>query len=167
MAGIAMVFCRTEALEKIKAYPMRSYYLNLWDQYSHFEKTGQTRFTPPVQTLYALRQAVIETRAETIAKRYERYRSCRDILVSAVKELGLSLLLPEEAQSKLITAVIEPSSPAYCFTEFHDLARKQGFTIYPGKLSEARTFRIASIGDIRESEMERFTDFLSEYIKRL
>ncbi|MDR1178142.1 MAG: aminotransferase class V-fold PLP-dependent enzyme, partial [Spirochaetaceae bacterium] len=106
MAGIAMVFCEKKALEKIKDYPMRSYYLNLWDQYSHFEKTGQTRFTPPVQTLYALRQAIIETRAETIAKRYERYAACWRILVRTVKELGLSMLLPEEAQSKLITAII-------------------------------------------------------------
>ncbi|MDR1904092.1 MAG: aminotransferase class V-fold PLP-dependent enzyme, partial [Treponema sp.] len=65
MAGTAFVFCRRESLERTRNYPMRSYYLNLWDQYSHFKKTGQTRFTPPVQTLYALRQAIIETKVET------------------------------------------------------------------------------------------------------
>ncbi|MDR0388996.1 MAG: 2-aminoethylphosphonate--pyruvate transaminase [Spirochaetaceae bacterium] len=167
MAGTAMVFCRKEALEKIKSYPMRSYYLNLWDQYSHFEKTGQTRFTPPVQTLYALRQAIIEAKTETIAKRYERYSACWKILVRAVRELKLSMLLPEEAQSKLITAIVEPDSPAYSFNELHDRGREQGFTIYPGKLSDAATFRIANIGDIRESEMERFTVFLAEYMKGL
>jgi 2-aminoethylphosphonate-pyruvate transaminase len=47
MAGVAFVFCRTEALEATQSYPMRNYYLNLYDQYRHFKKTRQTRFTPP------------------------------------------------------------------------------------------------------------------------
>jgi aspartate aminotransferase-like enzyme len=39
MAGVGFVFCRKEALEKTAAYPMRNYYLNLWDQHTHFKKT--------------------------------------------------------------------------------------------------------------------------------
>ncbi|MDL2229264.1 2-aminoethylphosphonate--pyruvate transaminase, partial [Treponema sp. OttesenSCG-928-L16] len=164
MAGVAFVFCRKEALEKIRDYPMRSYYLNLWDQYAYFSKTGQTRFTPPVQTLYALRQAIIETKAETIAKRYERYAACWDVLVRGVRKIGLKMLVPEAAQSKLITAIIEPDSPKYNFDDMHDKARGLGFTIYPGKLFGADTFRIANIGDIRPDEMERFVTFLEEYM---
>jgi 2-aminoethylphosphonate-pyruvate transaminase len=167
MAGAAFVFCRGEALEKIRDYPMRSYYLNLWDQYAHFKKTGQTRFTPPVQTLYALRQAVIEAKLEGIEGRYRRYSACWEELVRGVKELGLSMLVPEAAQSRLITAVIDPPSPRYNFEEFHDLARRSGFTIYPGKLSAANTFRIANIGDIRIDEMKRFVGILAEYIRGL
>ncbi|MDR1900501.1 MAG: 2-aminoethylphosphonate--pyruvate transaminase [Treponema sp.] len=164
MAGAAFVFCRGEALDRIREYPMRGYYLNLWDQYDHFKKTGQTRFTPPVQTLYALRQAIIETKIETIPARYRRLSACWEILVRGIKELGLKMLVPEEAQSKLITAVIDPPSPRYRFEELHDLARLRGFTIYPGKLSDASTFRIANIGDIRPEEMKRFTGVLKEYI---
>jgi 2-aminoethylphosphonate-pyruvate transaminase len=108
MAGVAFVFCRNEALEKIAAYPMRNYYLNLWDQYTHFKKTKQTRFTPPVQTIYALRQAIIETKIEGIENRYARYVSCWNELVKSVKKLNLRMLLPEEIQSKLITAIVEP-----------------------------------------------------------
>ena len=167
MAGVAFVFCRKEALERIKEYPMRSYYLNLWDQYTYFKKTHQTRFTPPVQIMYALRQAIIETKLETIEGRYARYSACWDILVESVKRLGLSMLVPEKAQSKLITAIIEPDSPKYSFNAFHDLARERGFTIYPGKLSDANTFRIANIGDIRPEEMRIFTEVLETYIKSL
>jgi 2-aminoethylphosphonate-pyruvate transaminase len=167
MAGAAFVFCRKDALEKTKTYPMRNYYLNLWDQYAHFRKTRQTRFTPPVQTLYALRQAIIEAKLETIAGRYGRYSACWDILVAAVKRLGLKMLVPQEAQSKLITAIIEPDSPRYSFDTLHDTARAEGFTIYPGKLSDAATFRIANIGDIRPSEMERFTRILERYMEGL
>jgi 2-aminoethylphosphonate-pyruvate transaminase len=167
MAGVAFVFCRKEALEKIRDYPMRSYYLNLWDQYACFKKNGQTRFTPPVQALYALRQAVIEAKLESIEGRYRRYSACWEELVRGVKELGLSMLVPEAAQSRLITAVIDPPSPLYSFEELHDLARRSGFTIYPGKLSDADTFRIANIGDIQVDEMKRFVGILAEYIRGL
>lgn len=163
MAGVAFVFCRREALEKTKDYPMRSYYLNLWDQYAHFKKTGQTRFTPPVQTLYALRQAILEAETETVQARYARYCACWEILAEAVKRIGLQMLVPEELQSKLITAVLEPDWPAYDFNTFHDLAREAGFTVYPGKLSDANTFRVANIGDIRPAEMEAFCELMEYY----
>ncbi|MDR2343178.1 MAG: 2-aminoethylphosphonate--pyruvate transaminase [Spirochaetaceae bacterium] len=167
MAGAAFVFCRRDALEKTKAYPMRSYYLNLWDQYAHFKKTRQTRFTPPVQTLYALRQAIIETKLETITSRYARYSACWEILVRAVKSCRLKMLVPEEAQSRLITAIIEPESPRYRFEDLHGLAREAGFTIYPGKLIDAATFRIANIGDIQPCEMAEFTGVLKRYLENL
>jgi 2-aminoethylphosphonate-pyruvate transaminase len=167
MAGVALVFCRKEAVERIKDYPMRNYYLNLWDQYSHFKKTKQTRFTPPVQTLYALRQAIIETKLETIEKRYARYTACWVELVKAVKRLNLRMLVPEDAQSKLITAIIDPPFANYSFDTLHDRARSHGFTIYPGKLSDANTFRIANIGDIQVDEMVRFTEILEAYMQEI
>ena len=167
MAGIALVFCRKEALENIKSYPMRNYYLNIWDQYEYFKKTKQTRFTPPVQTFYSLRQAIIEAKIETIEGRFTRYSSCWDELIKSVKKLNLEMLVPLEHQSKLITAIIEPSSSKYNFEIFHDLALSYGFTIYPGKLSNANTFRIANIGDIKPEEMKRFTEIMEDYFKGL
>jgi 2-aminoethylphosphonate-pyruvate transaminase len=167
MAGAAFVLCRKEALEKIRDYPMRSYYLNLWDEYTHFQKTGRTRFTPPVQTLYALRQALIETRAETVPARYRRLSACHEILVRGIREAGLAMPVPEAAQSRLITAVLDPPSPRYRFEEFHDRARRQGFTIHSGNLSGAGTFRIANTGDICPEEMARFTGILKEYVEEL
>ena len=167
MAGAAFVFCRKDALEKTRTYLMRNYYLNLWDQYAYFKKNRQTRFTPPVQTLYALRQAIIEAKLETIAGRYARYSACWEILVQAVKSLSLKMLVPEEAQSRLITAIIEPASPRYRFEALHSLARDAGFTIYPCKLSNAATFRIANIGDIQPAEMTEFTGVLKRYLETL
>jgi 2-aminoethylphosphonate-pyruvate transaminase len=85
----------------------------------------------------------------------------------AVKKLGLKMLVPESAQSKLITTIIEPPSSKYSFDDFHDLARSKGFTIYPGKLSDANTFRIANIGDIQPEEMSAFTELLEEYMRSI
>lgn len=167
MAGACFVFCNRKELEKLKNEPMRTYYMNLYDQYQYFAKTKQTRFTPPVQVLYALRQAIIETKQETIAKRYERYSTCWNVLQQGVEELGLQMLVDTKYQSKLITAILEPKHEHYSFDEFHDRARDLGFTIYPGKLGNIDTFRIANIGDIQVHEMERFVQFMKEYFTSL
>jgi len=167
MAGVGFVFCRKDALAKTANYPMRNYYLNLWDQHTWFQKTGQTRFTPPVQSLYALKQAIIETKQEGIENRYKRYADCWNILVQAVKNCGLDMLVPQEIQSKLITAIIEPETSKYSFDTLHDLARENGFTIYPGKLSGANTFRIANIGDIQPEEMKTFCELMEKYMRSI
>ena len=164
MAGVGFVICNKAELEKTKDYPMRNYYFNLYDQYAYFAKTHQTRFTPPVQTMYALRQAVLETKQETVQRRYERYTACWNILVAAVKKLGLKMLVKEEHQSHFITAILEPETPKYSFDALHDFAAEHSFTIYPGKLGNIDTFRIANIGDIQPEEMRRFTVKLEEYM---
>ena len=165
MAGIGFVVCNKKALEATKDIPIRNYYLNLWDQYQYFQKTHQTRFTPPVQTFYALRQAIIEAQVETIEKRTKRYTDCWKILVETVKKLGLKMLVAEENQSHLITAILEPESSKYSFDSLHDFAKAHEFTIYPGKLGNINTFRIANIGDIQPSEMKSFCIKLEEYMK--
>ncbi len=167
MAGVCFVICKKTELEKTKDIPMRNYYLNLYDQYQYFKKNSQTRFTPPVQTLYALRQAILETKQETVERRYSRYTECWEILVEAVKSLGLKMLVREEHQSHFITAILEPECDSYSFDALHDFAKNRGFTIYPGKLGDINTFRIANIGDIHPADMRRFTEILKEYMNGL
>jgi 2-aminoethylphosphonate-pyruvate transaminase len=74
------------------------------------------------------------------------------------------MLVKEEEQSHLIAAIFEPETEKYNFDALHDLARKHGFTIYPGKLGNINTFRIANIGDIKPHEMQRFTEVLKNYL---
>ena len=73
MAGVSFVIAEKELLVNTKSIKPRNLYLNLYNQYEYFQKNYQMRFTPPVQVLYALKQAIIETKAETIERRYERY----------------------------------------------------------------------------------------------
>jgi 2-aminoethylphosphonate-pyruvate transaminase len=167
MAGIGFVVCKREELIKTKDIPMRNYYLNLYDQYAYFTKTGQTRFTPPVQTLYALRQAIIETKQETVEGRWRRYTACWKILVDAVKKYNLKMLVEEKSQSHLITAIFDPDTPLYNFDALHDFSRERGWTIYPGKLGNINTFRIANIGNIQPHEMAGFVQILGEYLSSI
>ncbi len=164
MAGIGFVVCNKEKLLEQKDWPMRNYYLNLYDQYKYFLETKQTRFTPPVQTLYALRQAITETKVETIEKRFVRFTECWKILVTALDKMGLKMLVNREHQSHFITAILIPETPQYNFNALHDFARSKGFTIYPGKLGNIDTFRIANMGDIKPREMEEFVVVLETYM---
>ena len=167
MAGVGFVVCKRAELLKQKDWPMRNYYLNLYDQYKYFLETKQTRFTPPVQTFYALRQAIIETKVETVQKRYERFTACWEILVKALDDIGLKMLVDRKYQSHFITAILIPDTPKYSFNALHDYAKSFNFTIYPGKLGNIDTFRIANMGDIKPKEMERFTKVLRDYMKSI
>ena len=60
MTGLSFIVGNREMIEKSAGYPKRSYYCNLYLQYHFFETTGEMHFTPPVQTIYAARQAIDE-----------------------------------------------------------------------------------------------------------
>ena len=163
MAGISFVIADKNALNETKEIKPRNLYLNLYKQYSFFKENYQMRFTPPVQVLYALKQAILEAEKETIEKRNKRYEKCCDILWKGLDELKLKRLVKDSDSSKLLTSIIEPSNEKYNFNEFHDYLRSKGFTIYPGKISSQNTFRIANIGDIYPENIKKFVEVMKEY----
>lgn len=55
MTGLSYVIGNTELIEASKDYTTRSYYTNLYMQYSFIKEKGEMHFTPPVQTIYATR----------------------------------------------------------------------------------------------------------------
>ncbi|ALB44483.1 2-aminoethylphosphonate aminotransferase [Clostridium beijerinckii] len=163
MAGISFVVADKKALNKTQNIKPRNLYLNIYKQYSYFKDNCQMRFTPPVQTLYALKQAIIEAKGETIEKRYKRYKECCEILWDGLDKLNLNRLIDKNISSMLLTSVIEPKIKNYKFDRLHDYLYSRGFTIYPGKISSENTFRIANIGDIYQDDMRRFVKILEEY----
>jgi 2-aminoethylphosphonate-pyruvate transaminase len=164
MAGVAFVVAKKDHLEMTKHLPPRNFYLHLYSQYKYFLETKQMRFTPPVQTLYALKQAIIETRLEGIEKRYERYTKSWEVLINGITRLGLTHLVKKEHHSRIITAIMEPNTPSYDFQEMHHYFYRHGYTIYPGKLDGQNTFRVANIGDITYKDMELFVNLLEQYL---
>lgn len=163
MAGVSFVICNKDTLNKTKYIKPRNMYLNLYKQYEYFKENNQMRFTPPVQVLYALKKAIEETKEETVEKREARYKECCKTLWNGLDKLNLKRLVNDENASMLLTTVIEPENKNYDFEEFHDYLYEKGFTIYPGKLAEKNTFRIANIGDIKVNDIERFVEVMTSY----
>lgn len=164
MAGVGFVIASKSSLESLKDITLRSFYLSLYEQYENFIKTHQMRFTPPVQTLYALKQAIIEAKEEGIENRYERYSKSWEILTNALKEMNLKYLVDDKYHSKIITSIYVPEGVD--FDAMHDYFYERGFTIYPGKVAEFDTFRVANIGQIDIEDMKDFIKFLKKYLGR-
>lgn len=164
MAGVGIIICNRQSLETTKDIPKRNLYLNLYEQYEYFLNTKQFRFTPPVQTLYALKQAVDETLAEGIENRYARYQESYRTMRKGMEEMGFCVLVDEKNSSGFITTFFDPQDMKYNFDTMHDFFMKKGFTIYPGKVSKANTFRIANIGQINKDDMLVFLNAMKEYL---
>jgi len=162
MAGVGFVIGSHQHLQGLAEVPARSFYLSLYEQYQNFKQNQQMRFTPPVQTLYALQQAIWETQAEGISKRYQRYSESWQLLTTELRQMGLSYLVDDAHHSRIITSIHMPAGVD--FDAMHDYFYARGFTIYPGKVEEFNTFRIANIGAIDKTDMAKFIVLLKEYL---
>ena len=165
MAGISFVIANTKSLLKTREIKARNFYFNLLENHLYLEKNKQFLFTPPVQTLYALRQAVTEYFEEGPENRFARYASMYEIMKKKVKELGFEFLVEEKYHAKLLTSIMDPKSGAYSFSEMHDYLFERGFTIYPGKVGDINTFRLSNIGAIYPSDIEDFLKVFEEYLR--
>ena len=151
--GFGFILSRREAMEAA-AGNARSLSLDLHGQWSHFERTGQFRYTPPTHVLLAFRQALRELEEEGgVTAREARYRENHRVLVAGMERLGFRPYVPAEHRSHIITTFLYPDA-GFDFRAFYDRLHARGYIIYPGKLSAVDTFRIANIGSIGTREIE-------------
>jgi len=162
MAGVGFVIANKNDIEKVEKIKPRNFYLNLYAQYKNFMTTHQMRFTPPVQTLYALKQAIMEAKEEGIENRYKRYSKSWETLTVALNEMNLKYLVDDTYHSKIITSIFIPENVD--FNHMHDYFFEKGFTIYPGKVTDFNTFRVANIGEIDYKDMKDFLRFFKLFL---
>ncbi|MDE7395781.1 MAG: aminotransferase class V-fold PLP-dependent enzyme, partial [Clostridiales bacterium] len=156
MTGLSFIVGKRSIIEASKNYPKRSYYCNLYLQYEYFEKTGEMHFTPPVQTIYATRQALNEYFAEGEKAKWERHTRVFEAIHSGLAELGFKDLIKHEWQAGLVVSVIYPDDKNWSFEKVHDYCYDRGFTIYPGKISTTNTFRLCALGAIDVQDIKDF-----------
>ena len=156
MTGLSYVIGNTAILEASKDYPKRSYYTNLYQQYSFIRDKGEMHFTPPVQTIYATRQAIKEYWEVGEEAKWARHQRVWEALHKGLDELGFKDIIPREMQSRLVISVKYPDDPNWDFTKVHDYLYENGFTIYPGKVSDLPTFRLCCLGTIDVDDIEAF-----------
>jgi len=146
--GFGFVIARIEALEAAKGNS-HSLSLDVHDQWAYMNRTGQWRFTPPTHAVVAFHAALQQLDEEGGAPgRLARYSRNRDVLVTGMRALGFQTLLEDEWLSPIIVTFFSPDHPAFDFTRFYEEIKAQGFVIYPGKLTEAPSFRIGCIGQL-------------------
>lgn len=160
--GFGFIIARRTLLEQCKGVA-RSLSLDIYDQWETMEKGhGKWRFTSPTHVVRAFMQAMTELKEEGgIAARYERYKENHRVLVEGMRSLGYKTLLPDEWQSPVITSFYYPTAD-FDFNSFYRKLKAKGFVIYPGKISQADTFRIGNIGDVHPDDFRRLIDAIRE-----
>ena len=163
--GFGFVIVRRSRLAQCKGVA-RSLSLDLYDQWDTMEKGhGKWRFTSPTHVVRAFMQALKELDEEGgIAARHQRYQKNHDTLVAGMRALGFETLLPDALQSSIITSFRYPSQD-FDFHDFYQKLKLKGFVIYPGKISQADTFRIGNIGDVHPEDFVRLTEAIREIRK--
>ena len=156
MSGLSFIIGREDIIRQSKDYPTRSYYTNLYLQYSYFEKTGEMHFTPPVQTIYATIQALKEYFEEGEEVKFARHRRVYEAIHDGLDRLGMKTVINRKIESGLVVSVKYPDDPNWSFEKVHDYCYERGFTIYPGKISTSDTFRLCALGAIDKQDIEDF-----------
>ncbi len=165
--GFSFVIARRELLLASEGHA-RCLSLNLLEQWKAFEKNGQFRYTPPTHSILAFEQALNELDLEGgVVARGERYRRNHVKLLAGMKTLGLRPFLDPKVQSFIITSFHCPTDPRFVFSHFYSRLSEKGFIIYPGKLTQAETFRIGSIGRIFESDIRSLLAAIEETFAEL
>jgi 2-aminoethylphosphonate-pyruvate transaminase len=75
--------------------------------------------------------------------------------------------VPAPWSSGLLTAFYEPDVSAWSFDGLHDWLFERGITVYPGKIPGMRSFRIATMGDLRPADIEVALGHIRAYCQEI
>ena len=151
--GLCFVVTRPEAIESVME-PPRSLYLHL-PLWAKEQDLGSTPFTPPVHGMLALDQALVELKEQGgWMARHARYNKLASDVERALGSFGVERLLEPGESSSVLRSYRLPEGRSY--GEIHAGLKQRGFVIYAGQGSlAAELFRISTMGDITDYDMER------------
>jgi 2-aminoethylphosphonate-pyruvate transaminase len=142
--------------------------LDLHDQWRGFEGNGQWRFTPPVQVVAALVEALRLLEAEGgPAARLHRYQDNFDTLAAGMARLGFRMFLDPAVQAPIIATFHPLDDPRFAFEAFYEALAARGFLIYPGKLTRADSFRIGCIGALERNDFQTLLVAIEEALSEM
>lgn len=165
--GFSFIIAKREELEKTKGQS-RTLSLDIYEQWKGLEANGQFRFTPPVHSIAAFKQAINELFEEGgVAGRAQRYKENNKILVEGMRKLGFEEYLDRDKRGYIITSFLYSDDDNFDFSEFYERLNGRGFVIYPGKLSQADCFRIGNIGKIFPKDVENLIKNIAEVLEEM
>ena len=164
LPGVSFVLVKHTDMERMQAFPPRTLYFHLPMLHSHQQRES-TPFTPAIQPLYALDEALQELLEEGVAQRIARYRAAAHLLRDGFESLGLKCLLPPDLRSNTITSLELPAG--FTYEALHDALKARGYVIYAGQGDlAARVFRVANMGHLTLDQFRGFLAALTEVLAR-
>ena len=152
--GFSFSIIKTKSLSRSKGNA-NSLSLDLFDQWKGFLKNGQWRFTPPTHSIVALASALEQLKKEGgIKNRYKRYKKNYQLLIDGMEKIGFECYLDNDLHSPIIVSFKMPKHSKFSFNFFYNSLSKRGFIIYPGSITNEKTFRIGCIGNINSKHIK-------------
>lgn len=165
--GFSFIICRRDKLNECKG-KARSLSLDLYDQWEAMESDGKWRFTSPTHVVLAFAKALEEMEEEGgVTARSKRYYENNRYLIRRMKEMGIETYILEENQGPIITTFLYPDNHTFSFDEMYTYIKARGYAIYPGKVTDADTFRIGNIGEIYMEDMITLCDIFKDFFKEI
>ncbi len=163
--GFSFIICRRDKLIESKG-KARSLSLDLYDQWETMNKDGKWRFTSPTHVVLAFAQALKEMEEEGgIPARAKRYRENNRLLIEKMEAMGIRPYIGEEYQGPIITTFFYPEHHQFSFQNMYQYIKDRGYAIYPGKVTDADTFRIGNIGEIYREDIEKLCQIMKEFLE--
>ena len=163
--GFSFIIARKDLLEA-SAGNARSLSLDLYDQWKTMEVDGKWRFTSPTHVVLAFAQAMKELKEEGgIEARSRRYLNNNRLLIKRMEEMGIRPYIDDTHQGPIITTFFYPDECRFTFSQMYEFIKDRGYAIYPGKVTEAETFRIGNIGEIYEEDIEKVCAIMKEFLE--
>jgi 2-aminoethylphosphonate-pyruvate transaminase len=161
--GIAFALVERDLLAAAKGRSP-SLALDLHDQARGFETNGQWRFTPPMQVVAGLVEALRLHEAEGGSEaRLARYEGFYEVLRLGMQRLGYPLYLDPSLQAPIIATFRPRPGRPFDFARLHAHLAQDGLLIYPGKLTTEVTFRIGCIGALTDSDFDDLLESVASY----
>ena len=163
--GFSFIICNREKLMESKG-KARSLSLDLYDQWETMNKDGKWRFTSPTHVVLAFAQALKEMEEEGgIVARAKRYEENKRLLIQKMAEMGIRPYIGSEHQGPIITTFLYPEHHNFSFQDMYQYIKDRGYAIYPGKVTDADTFRIGNIGEIYKEDIEKLCSIIKEFLE--
>ncbi len=161
--GTSFVIANREAIQQMSVTPARTLYLDLVT-YLNAQDNNGTPFTQSIQTFYALAEALDELKENGgWKKRQQDYWKRMDIVRDGLLKLNIKPYFDKENCSCVLNAFHLPEGVSY--QELHDKLKAVGFIIYAGQGGfEKSLFRISCMGEISDSDMERFIEEMGKIV---
>ena len=151
MTVLGFVCAKKSAINKIKKYKSKTFYLDLIKHYNYAEERNQTPFTPAIPLFVSLNSAL----DEDLKKKKNKYQKNSRYLRDGLKRLGLKIVIPAKHRSNIVTYVYLPKGIKY--KELYSKLKKKGFLIYEAKgRFKDRAFHVANAGTISKKTIKKF-----------
>ena len=146
--GVSFVLVEKNRLNS--EYVPKSLSLDLHAQYFALSQQKAWRFTPPIQVILALIEAIkAYFEAGGRDARYARYKALQNIITSGLSSVGIKTLVPQIYSAPIIQTFVLTSHKEYLNAQYiTEELYKENIVIYSSVIKDLNSFRIGFIGEL-------------------